>query len=111
MKLPDIRVLHRRARRLARWTGSIAYRTIVVPLLEGEEAEHALDLACRLAAERRARLVLVAPLVIERELPLDARFDLKELRARLRLHFTQAQVDGIMGGNWLTFLERSLPAA
>jgi hypothetical protein len=25
------------------------------------------------------------------------------------LHFTQTQVDGIMGGNWLSFLERSLP--
>ena len=34
---------------------------------------------------------------------------LRELRARLRLHFTQAQVDGIMTGNWLSFLERSLP--
>jgi hypothetical protein len=34
---------------------------------------------------------------------------LKELPARLRLHFSRAQVDGIMGGNWLAFLERSLP--
>jgi membrane dipeptidase len=34
---------------------------------------------------------------------------LKELPARLRRHFSQAQVDGIMGGNWLAFLERSLP--
>src|SRR5262249_52046020 len=42
--------------------------------------EHALDLACRLAADRRARVVLVAPLFVDRELPLDARFD-EELRA------------------------------
>ena len=85
MRLPDIRLLHRRARRLARRAGSIAYRTIVVPLLEREETEHALDLACRLAADRRARIVLVAPLVVERELPLDARFDeeLRALRERL----------------------------
>ncbi len=41
--------------------------------------------------------------------PLDDVSRLKELRARLRLHFTQTQVDGIMGGNWLSFLERSLP--
>jgi len=85
MKLPDLRLLRRRARRLARWTGSIAYRSIVVPLLEREETEHALDLACRLAADRGARVVLVAPLVVERELPLDARFDgeLAGLKERL----------------------------
>jgi len=80
MRAPDIRVLRVRARRLARRAGAIAYRTIVVPLLEREETDHALDLACRLAADRRARVVLVAPLVVERELPLDARFD-EELRA------------------------------
>ena len=86
MKLPDVRVLHRRARRLARWTGSIAYRSIVVPLLDREETEHALDLACRLAADRGARVILVAPLVVEHELPLDAHMDdtLTGLRERLR---------------------------
>ena len=43
--------------------------------------------------------------------PIDDLTKLRELRARLRLHFTQAQVDGIMAGNWLSFLERSLPTA
>jgi nucleotide-binding universal stress UspA family protein len=78
-------MLHRRARRFARWTGSIAYRSIVVPLLDQEETEHALDLACRLAADRRARVVLVAPLVVERELPLNAHMDgaLTSLKERL----------------------------
>ena len=75
MKRPDLKLLHRRARRFARWTGSIAYRSIVVPLLDREETEHALDLACRLAADRGARIVLVAPLVVERELPLNAHMD------------------------------------
>ena len=85
MKRPDFRVLHRRARRLARWTGSVAYRTIVVPLLDREETEHALDLACRLAADRGARVVLVAPLEVERELPLDSHMDvaLTALKERL----------------------------
>lgn len=85
MKLPDVRAFHRRARRLARWTGSIAYRSIVVPLLDREETEHALDLACRLAADRGARVVLVAPLVVERELPLSAHMDgrLTGLKERL----------------------------
>jgi nucleotide-binding universal stress UspA family protein len=85
MRLPDIHVLHRRARRFARWTGSIAYRSIVVPLLDQEETEHALDLACRLAADRGARVVLVGPLVVERELPLNAHMDgtLTSLKERL----------------------------
>ena len=85
MKLPDVRLLHRRARRFARWTGSIAYRSIVVPLLDREETEHALDLACRLAADRGTRVVLVAPAFLERELPLNAHLDgqLTGLKERL----------------------------
>jgi nucleotide-binding universal stress UspA family protein len=85
MRLPDVRGFHRRARRLARWTGSIAYRTIVVPLLDREETEHALDLACRLAADRGARIVLVAPAVLDLELPINAHLDgqLESLRERL----------------------------
>lgn len=34
---------------------------------------------------------------------------LKAVQARLRLHFNRAQVEGIMGTNWLGFLSRSLP--
>ena len=85
MRLPNARLFHGRARRFARWTGSIAYRSIVVPLLDREETEHALDLACRLAADRGARVVLVAPLVVERELPLNAHMNeaLGGLRERL----------------------------
>jgi nucleotide-binding universal stress UspA family protein len=85
MRLPDVRLLRRRARRFARWTGSIAYRSIVVPLLDAEETEHALDLACRLAADRGAQVVLVAPAVLEWELPLNAHLDgkLSSLKERL----------------------------
>ena len=42
--------------------------------------------------------------------PFDSLTKLKQLPARLRLNFNRAQVEGIMGGNWLAFLERSLPA-
>ena len=42
--------------------------------------------------------------------PFDSLTKLKELPARLRLHFNRTQVEGIMGANWLAFLERSLPA-
>ncbi len=41
--------------------------------------------------------------------PFNTLATLKELPARLRLHFSRAQVEGIMGTNWLEFLERSLP--
>ena len=44
-----------------------------------------------------------------RHAPFDSLLKFRELRARLRLHFNQTQVDGIMAGNWLSFLERSLP--
>jgi nucleotide-binding universal stress UspA family protein len=76
---------HRRARRLARRTAAVRYRSIVVPLLGRDETEHAVDLACRLAADRGARVVLVAPLVVEPELPLNARFDEEKAALRARL--------------------------
>jgi nucleotide-binding universal stress UspA family protein len=75
MRPPNLPALRRRARRLARRTAAIRYRSIVVPLLGRRETEHALDLACRLAADSRAHVVLVAPLVVPQELPLDAYFD------------------------------------
>jgi membrane dipeptidase len=34
---------------------------------------------------------------------------LKELAVRLRAHFSRAQVEGVMGENWIEFLSRSLP--
>lgn len=82
-----IGVLHirRRVRRFARRTAAIRYRSIVVPLLGRAETEHALDLACRLAADRGAHVVLVAPLVVPQELPLDAHFrqEMEELHEAL----------------------------
>ena len=45
-----------------------------------------------------------------RQTPIDSLSRLKALQAKLRLHFNRSQVDGIMGTNWLAFLERSLPA-
>ena len=41
--------------------------------------------------------------------PIQNLAELKELPPRLRRHFNRAQVDGIMGGNWIEFLGRSLP--
>jgi membrane dipeptidase len=44
-----------------------------------------------------------------RHAPIDDLAKLKELPVRLRRHFSRAQVEGIMGANWLDFLTRSLP--
>ena len=41
--------------------------------------------------------------------PFDDLAKLKELRTRLRAHFSRTQVEGVMGDNWLEFLGRSLP--
>jgi nucleotide-binding universal stress UspA family protein len=86
------RLSHRRrsAQRLARRT-FVPLRTIVVPLLGHDESEHALVLACRLAADRNARVLLLAPLEVEAALPLNARFDeeergLKEWLGRVRAY-------------------------
>ena len=46
-----------------------------------------------------------------RHAPFESLSALKELEAKLRLHFNRAQTEGILGANWLAFLERSLPAS
>ena len=56
-----------------------------MPLLEPEPTEHALDLACRLASDRGFRLLLLAPLYVDWELPLDAHFTQKEATLRVEL--------------------------
>lgn len=85
MRRIDILRFRRRVRRFARRTTSVGYRSIAVPLLARTETEHALDLACRLAADRHARVLLIAPLLVDLELPLNAHFDreLSELHKRL----------------------------
>jgi membrane dipeptidase len=45
-----------------------------------------------------------------RHAPLSDLAQLKGLPARLRKHFSRAQVEGVMGSNWIEFLRRSLPA-
>jgi membrane dipeptidase len=45
-----------------------------------------------------------------KQAPMSDLGELKELAARLRRHFTKAQVEGVMGDNWLEFLGRALPS-
>lgn len=58
---------------------------LIIPLLEQEPTRHALDVACRLARGRGSRVVLIAPLFVELELPLDAHFDAEEAALRTEL--------------------------
>jgi nucleotide-binding universal stress UspA family protein len=82
----------KRVPRLAAWQ-----RVVVVPLLDPEHTRHALDLACQLASERRSRVLLVAPLYVEWELPLDAHFHDEEtlLRAELGREAALAERYGV----------------
>jgi nucleotide-binding universal stress UspA family protein len=69
------------------------HRKIVVPLLGRDETEHALVLACRLAVDRNARVLLLAPLQVEAGLPLDARFDEQEEELKDRLGRVRAYAE------------------
>jgi APA family basic amino acid/polyamine antiporter len=59
---------------------ALEYRSILVPIL-GEESEPAVDLACRLAAERGASIAAVAVVEVPLHLPLDAAMPEEEERA------------------------------
>jgi nucleotide-binding universal stress UspA family protein len=89
-RLRDAAQRRARMQRQARRALAGPHRTIVVALLGTEESEHALDLACRLAADRGARVLLVAPLFVDPELPLDAHFDEDEAALRVELARTRA---------------------
>ncbi|MHB8470172.1 MAG: amino acid permease [Gaiellaceae bacterium] len=52
--------------------GSLEYRSILVPIAPGYPSEEAMDVACRLATERRATIVAVTVIQVPLELPLDA---------------------------------------
>jgi APA family basic amino acid/polyamine antiporter len=51
---------------------ALEFRNILVPIAPGYPSEEAMDLACRLAAERRAAIVAVSVVEVPLELPLDA---------------------------------------
>jgi basic amino acid/polyamine antiporter, APA family len=51
---------------------ALEYRRIIVPIVPGRPSDDALDVACRLAAERGARVVAMTVVEVPRELPLDA---------------------------------------
>ncbi|HEY6055413.1 MAG TPA: universal stress protein [Gaiellaceae bacterium] len=60
---------------------ALEYRNILVPVVHGRQSEEAVDLACRLAAERRASIVALRVIVVPLEQPLDAALHEEERRA------------------------------
>src|SRR5262245_22001828 len=70
------------------------HETLVVPLLEHEPTRRALDIACRLAADHDSRVLLIAPLFVELELPIDAHFEEEEESLRAELRKEQAVAEG-----------------
>ena len=60
---------------------ALEYRSILVPVKPGRMSQEAVDVACRLAAERRASIAAVAVVVVPLELPLDARLPEEEEQA------------------------------
>jgi basic amino acid/polyamine antiporter, APA family len=51
---------------------ALEYRSILVPVAPGYPSDEAMDVACRLATERRASIVAVSVVEVPLELPLDA---------------------------------------
>ena len=52
--------------------GEVEYRRILVPVVEGYESDEAMNVASRLATERRASITAINVLVVPLDLPLDA---------------------------------------
>ncbi len=52
--------------------GSLEYSNILVPVAPGYPSDEAMDVACRLARERRSRIVAMTVVMVPLELPLDA---------------------------------------
>lgn len=66
------------------------YRRLLVPLTDNTESRAALDVACRLAAERGATVVTVSVLELPPALPLDAHLASEEAQARALLERAEA---------------------
>jgi nucleotide-binding universal stress UspA family protein len=64
---------------------ALEYRNILVPMGADRESEEAVDLACRLAAERRATVVAITVIEVPLHKPLDVELPEEEYGADLLL--------------------------
>jgi basic amino acid/polyamine antiporter, APA family len=71
---------------------ALEYRNILVPIAPGYPSDEAMDVACRLAAERRASIVAVTVVEVPLDLPLDA--ELPEQVAEANRQLDEARAIG-----------------
>jgi basic amino acid/polyamine antiporter, APA family len=71
---------------------ALEYRSILVPVAPGYPSDEAMDVACRLATERRASIVALTIIEVPLELPLDA--DLPEEVAEANRQLDEARAIG-----------------
>jgi basic amino acid/polyamine antiporter, APA family len=60
---------------------ALEYRNILVPVKPGRASEEAIDLACRLAADRGASIAALSVVVVPLDLPLDTQLEEEERAA------------------------------
>jgi APA family basic amino acid/polyamine antiporter len=85
---------------------ALEYRNLLVPVIPGPPSDAAMDLACRLAAERRARIVALNVLEVPLDQALSDRFPELEQTANGELDEAAAIGDSY-GVRVLTRLERA----
>ena len=85
---------------------ALEYRNLLVPVIAGQSSEAAMDMACRLAAERRARIVALNVVEVPLDQALTDRSPELEAAANSRLDQAVAIGDSY-GVRVLTRLERA----
>jgi APA family basic amino acid/polyamine antiporter len=89
---------------------TVEYRTIVVPVLRTAESEEALVAAARLAAERKATIVILHVLEVPLDQPLDADLREQEEAAYAILDEAQELLEGYEGVRTVSRVERARAA-
>jgi len=69
------------------------YRRLLVPIAGGQESARAVEIACSLATEHSAELMVVYVIEVPTLLPLDARMDDDEVAARAAFHQAEEIAD------------------
>lgn len=84
---------------------ALEYRSILVPIAAGYPSDEAMDVACRLATERRATIVAMTAIEVPLELPLDAYLPEQVAEADVQLDEARA-IGESYGVNVITRLVR-----
>ena len=72
---------------------SLGFHNLLVPISDNAESERAMDVACRLAADRGASIAAVTVIEVPPDLPLDSHMAAEEASAHQLLERTAAIAD------------------